>query len=55
MWTPDSVTYASTLLLVITRTDFISAHVITNECLQSLRDLTISLQEEANDIVSGSL
>ena len=33
MWTPDSVTYASTLLLVITITDFISAPVITNECL----------------------
>ena len=51
MWSPDSVTDASTLLLVITRTGFISALVITNECLQYLRGLTTSLQEEAKDIV----
>ena len=51
MWSSDSVTDASTLLLVITRTEFFSALVITNECLQYLRGLTMSLQEEANDIV----
>ena len=39
------------LLLVVTRTEFISALVITNECLQYLSDLTTSLQEEAKDIV----
>ena len=49
-WSPDSVTDASTLLLVITRTEFISALVITNECLQYHRGLTRSLQEEAKDI-----
>ena len=32
MWSPDSVTDASTLLLVIKRTEFISALVITNDC-----------------------
>ena len=32
MWSPDSVTDGSNLLLVITRTKFISALVITNEC-----------------------
>ena len=47
----DSVTDASTPLLVITRTEFISALEITNECLQYLRGLTTSLQEEAKDIV----
>ena len=53
MWSPDSVTDASTLLLVITRTEFISALVITNVCLQCLRGLTTSLQEEAKDIVQA--
>ena len=33
VWSPDSVTDASTLLLVITRTEFISALVIANQCL----------------------
>ena len=45
------MTYATTLLLVLTRTEFISALVITNECLQHLRGLTTSLQEAAKDIV----
>ena len=53
MWSPDSVTDASTLLLVITRTEFFSGHVITNECLQYLRGLTTSLQEEDKDIVQA--
>ena len=53
MWSPDSVTDASTLLLVITRTEFISAPVIINECLQYLWGLTTSLQEEAKDIVQA--
>ena len=33
MWSPDSVTNISTLLLVITGTEFTSALVVTNECL----------------------
>ena len=53
MWSLDSVTDASTLLLVITGTEFINALVITNECLQYLRVLTTSLQEEAKDIVQA--
>ena len=53
MWSPDSVTDSSTLLLVITKTEFISAIVITNACLQYLRGLTTSLQEEAIDIVQA--
>ena len=53
MWSPDSVTDASTLLLVLTRTEFISALVITNECLYYPRDLTMSLQEQAKDIVQA--
>ena len=51
MWSPDSVIDASTQLLVITKTEFIIALVITNECLQYLRSLTMSLQEEAKDTV----
>ena len=54
MWSPDSVTDASNLLLVITRTEIISALLITNECLQHLRGLTTSLQEEAKES-SGSV
>ena len=53
LWSPDSVTDASTLLLAITSTEFISALVITHECLQYLRGLTTSLQEEAKDIVQA--
>ena len=53
MWSADTVTDASTLLLAITTTEFISALVITNECLQYLRGLTTSLQEEAKDIVQA--
>ena len=48
MWSPDLVTDASTLLLVITGTEF-----ITNECQQYCRGLTTSLQEEAKDIVQA--
>ena len=55
MRSPDSVTDVSTLLLVITRTEFISALVITNECLQYLRGLTTSLPEEAKDIVQAEI
>ena len=53
MWSPDLVTDAINLMLVITRTEFISALVITNECLQYIRGLTTSLQEEAKDIVQA--
>ena len=51
MWSPDSVTDA--LLLVITRTEFISALVITKECLQYLRGLILSLQEGTKDIIQA--
>ena len=53
MWSADSLTDASTLLLAITTTEFICALVITHECLQYLKGLTISLQEEAKDIVQA--
>ena len=53
MWSPESVTDASTLLLAITTTDFISALIITHGCLQYLRGLTTSLQAEAKDIVQA--
>ena len=53
MWSPDSVIFASNLLLVITRTEFIIALVITNECLKYLRSFTMSLQEDAKDTVQA--
>ena len=53
MWSPDSVTDDSIVFLVITRTEFTSALVITKECLQYLRGPTTSLQEEAKDIVQA--
>ena len=53
MWSADTLTDASTLLLAITTTEFVCALVITHECLQYLKGLTISLQEEAKDIVQA--
>ena len=52
-WSPDSSTDASTLLLAITTTEFISALVITNECLHYFLGLTRSLQQEAKDILQA--
>ena len=54
-WAPDTVTDATTLLLAISTTDFISAFVITTECLNYLLALTRSLQVhvEAKDIVQA--
>ena len=52
-WSPESLTDASTLLLAITTTDFISALVITNECLHYFLGLTHSFQQEAKDIVQA--
>ena len=43
-WTFDVVTDTTTLLLAISTTDFISAVVITTECLNYLLALTRSLQ-----------
>ena len=51
MWSPDSVRDDSALLLVITRTEFISALVVTNERLQYLGGLTAI--KEAKDIVQA--
>ena len=52
-WTPDTIPDASTLLLAISTTDFLSALVITNACLKYLLGLTRSLQTEAKDIVEA--
>lgn len=52
-WSSDSVTDATTLLLAISTTDFISALVIITACLQHLLGLTRSLQAEAKDIVQA--
>ncbi len=52
-WSPDSLTDASTLLLAISATEFISALVVTSECLHYFLGLTRSLQREAKDIVQA--
>ena len=52
-WTPDSLTDASTLLLAISTTNFVSALVITSSSLNYLMALTKSLQSEAKDIVEA--
>ena len=52
-WTQDSLTDASTLLLAISTTDFLSALVITSHSLNYLLALTCSLQAEAKDILQA--
>ena len=52
-WSSDSVTDATTLLLSISTTEFLSALVIITVCLQHLIGLTRSLQAEAKDIVQA--
>ena len=52
-WAPDSITDATTLLLAIGRTEFISAFVNTTESLKYLPALTRSLQAEAKNIVQS--
>lgn len=52
-WTSDSLIDASILLLAITTTDFLSAWVIVNICLNYVLALARSLQAEAKDIVEA--
>ena len=52
-WSADSLTDASTLLLAITTTEFVSALVIASKSLSYLHSLTTSLQAEAKDIVQA--
>ena len=52
-WSPESLIDAHTLLLAMTTTEFISALVITKECLYYFLALTHSLQQEAKDIVQA--
>ncbi len=52
-WSSDSLTDASSFLLAITSTDFVSALVITSNSLLSLLPLTRSLQAKSKDIVEA--
>ena len=52
-WTPDSFTDASTLLLAISITDFLSTLVIASSSLSYLMALTKSLQSEPKDIIEA--
>ena len=52
-WTADSVTDARGIQLALTTTDFVSALVITNYCLNYLQALTTNLQAEARDVVES--
>ena len=53
LWSSDSITDARSLQLAVSTTDFISALVITNFCLNYLHSLTCSLQAERKDIVDA--
>ena len=53
LWSQDSITDSTTLLLAITITEPIRALVITNSCLQYLLSLTCSLQAEVKDVVDA--
>ena len=52
-WSPDSLTDARSLQLVITTTDFLCALVITNCCLKYLQALTSNLQAVTKDIIAA--
>ena len=52
-WSADSATNARGILLALTTTDFVSALVITNSCLNYLQALTSNLQAEARDVVES--
>lgn len=52
-WSFDSLIDASTLLLAITTTDFVSGLVITGNSLNFLLSLTRSLQSISKDIVQA--
>ena len=52
-WSSDSVTDATTLLLALSTTEFISALVVITACLKHLLGLTRSLQAEAKDVVQA--
>ena len=54
MWSTESLTDATALLLNITSTDFISALVITNHILGYTKAITTSLQAEAIDVVAAA-
>ena len=53
LWTPDTITDAHGLQLAISTSDFLSALVITNFCLQYLHQLTVSLLEKTIDIIQA--
>ena len=52
-WSSDSLLDAANLKTAITKTEFLSALVITNACLKYIQALTANLQAEAQDIVSA--
>ena len=52
LWSSDYISDASSLLLAISTTDFLSALVITDFCLKYLQALTSNLQAETKDIVA---
>lgn len=53
LWSADSLTDTSTLLVAITKTEFVSALVIMSNSLNCLLPLTKSLQAESKDIVKA--
>lgn len=53
LWSPDSFTDWSALLLAITNSEFVSALVVVSNSLSYLLPLTKSLQSESKDIVQA--
>ena len=49
-WNSESCRAAEGLLICITRYQFIISFVVTKECLQYTKGITVSLQKRANDI-----
>ncbi|XP_064406466.1 52 kDa repressor of the inhibitor of the protein kinase-like [Halichondria panicea] len=49
-WNSESCRAAESLLICITRYQFIISFVVAKECLQYTKGLTVSLQKRANDI-----
>lgn len=53
LWSSDSIADAHTLQQAICHTNFIAGFVISNECLQYLRSLTVNHQGSSMDIITA--
>ena len=49
-WNAESCRSAESLMICITKFQFLMAYTVTKQCLQYIKGLTISLQKRAKDI-----